>query len=99
MTPDTVAVRTILSGARIAIFAIDARGVIQFVDGRLVETIGFATDELVGSSVFDRFGREGDIGFALGHTLGGNDYRGIIRLESFSLECHLTPSRDSTNSI
>jgi PAS domain S-box-containing protein len=83
--------RTTIAGAPIAIFTIDAEGIIRFAEGQVLATLGLTTADLVGHPVADRFGTNEAVMGVVRHALSGREFRGIVPIGETMLEVHATP--------
>jgi PAS domain S-box-containing protein len=91
--------RTIIRTAPIALFAGDSNGIVTFEDGQALGAVGVRPGENVGRSATDAYRRFPLLAENISRALAGEEFSAVLELGPTVLECHYTPTRDSSANI
>lgn len=87
--------QSVVNGAPVALFILDADGTITHTEGRMLETLRPDSDGLVGQSAFDVFQDSPEFLAAVRGALAGDPISAVIAVEGFWFDCRLTPRVDA----
>jgi PAS domain S-box-containing protein len=83
--------RTLVRGAQVVIWALDAQGIFTFADGGGLTVLGLQPGQVVGQSVFSVYESQPDIIAQARRALGGESFTASIRVEAGHYETRYTP--------
>ncbi|QRN98913.1 PAS domain-containing protein [Archangium violaceum] len=91
--------RTAVRGARMIIWALDARGTFTFSDGGGLAALGLLPGVLVGLNIFDHYRNNPDIVRQARRALAGESFAEYTLFGRLHYETHYTPVYDETGTL
>jgi PAS domain S-box-containing protein len=86
--------RTVMAGAPILLFAVDADGVFTLSEGQALESLGEAAGEAVGRSIFEMRRDSATVIRNMRRALGGETFTATDEIGSMVLETRYSPIRE-----
>ncbi|MEX1207040.1 MAG: PAS domain S-box protein, partial [Acidimicrobiia bacterium] len=86
--------RTVMAGAPILLFAVDANGVFTHSEGQALEALGEAAGEAVGRSIFEMRRDSVTVIRNMRRALGGETFTATDEIGSMVLETRYSPTRE-----
>ena len=90
--------RTVIGNAPVVLFALDRAGVITLAEGKGLDDLGVAQDELVGRSMFDMFSSQPEVHESVRRALAGEPATAIVGTNT-AFEARLSPVRDEDGNV
>ena len=90
--------RTVIGNAPVVLFALDGEGVFTLAEGKGLDDLGIAPDELVGRSVFDMFTSQPEVHESVRKALAGEPATTIVGINT-AFEARLSPVRDEDGNV
>ena len=90
--------RTVIGNAPVVLFALDVEGVFTLAEGKGLDDLGIASDELVGRSMFDMFTNQPEVHESVRKALAGEPATAIVGINT-TFEARLTPMRDEAGNV
>jgi PAS domain S-box-containing protein len=91
--------RTMVSGAPIILFSLDAEGIYTLVEGSGLENLGEDASDFVGVSCFDHYADRPDIPEGFRAAVRGEEVTQVHELNGLVWEARLRPVYDETGSV
>jgi len=91
--------RTVVRGAQMVIWALDARGTFTFSDGGGLATLGLKPGQMVGRSVFDVYAGAPEILADAHRALAGESFTGGSQVADIHYETRYTPVYDESGGL
>ncbi len=92
-------VRQIVTAVPIIVFAFRPDGLITFAEGRGLAEVGATPGDLVGRSLYDVYGKYGDIVQAAAEAAQGGTSTLVVEVRGRAFDAYLAPVRDVTGRI
>ena len=91
--------RTVVTGAPLILFAVDADGFFTFSDGRGLKALGLTPGQVVGCSVFDVYRGHEDLLGTIRRVLAGETVKSVLEVGGFVFETLLSPQWDAIGAV
>lgn len=91
--------RTVVESAPIVLFATDRDGTITLCQGRGLDSVGVAGEELAARPAFQAFAQYPDLAGAVRRALAGEPHSITARVRDVAYQVHVTPARDARGVI
>jgi len=91
--------RTIVTNAPVILWTTDRHGVVTFIEGKGLRTLGFKATGLVGQSVFDLFRETPQLAKNHHRALAGEEFEDLVEIAARTFESRYTLLRDSDGQI
>ena len=90
--------RTVIGNAPIVLFALDSEGVFTLAEGKALDDLGMAQDELLGCSVFDMFASQPEVLESVRTALAGEPATAIVGANP-AFEARFSPVRNENGDV
>ena len=90
--------RTVIGNAPVVLFALDTEGVFTLAEGKGLDDLGIAPDELVGRPVFDMFASQPEVHESVRKALAGEPATTMVGINT-AFEARLSPVRDEDGNV
>lgn len=87
--------RALMSAMPVILFAVNAEGTIDFIDGRGLAELGFTPEQVVGRTVAEIFGKHGQIDDSTHRALGGETFSLVAQIGGRHYDLRYSPNYDN----
>ena len=91
--------RTVVAGAPLILFAVDADGVFTFSDGRGLNALGQTPGQVVGQSIFEVYGDHDGLLSTIHRVLAGETVSSVLEIGGTVFETLLSPQYDEGGTV
>ncbi len=91
--------RTVVSGAPVIVFVLDAQGVFQLIEGRELASLGLQPGEVVGQSIFTLYADTPQVLANVRRALAGENVASITLLRDNWLDSRFSPLYDAQGAV
>jgi PAS domain S-box-containing protein len=91
--------RALMSAMPVILFAVNAEGTIEFIDGRGLADLGLSSEQVVGRTVAEIFGEHGQIDDSTHRALGGETFSLVAQIGSRHYDLRYSPIHDADGSL
>jgi PAS domain S-box-containing protein len=91
--------RSVVNSAPMVLWAVDARGVFTFSDGRGLEALGLHPDEVVGRSIFDTYRDVPQVLDDVRRVLAGEEFTSTVEVGGLTFEVRYSTLRDDAHAV